>query len=302
VRISIDGLPPIASGSFELRPLTIFIGRNNTGKTRAALLAHALARSLDQPFTSKAFPRRREPFIREGFDESQTPRNWQAVIQQDFSEHVATAISRTLPTVVTEFLGAQTTDPLKARAQVQYSGRLGATIKLTAEKLGWSVHTDLGEFHSATNQWERLVARANERSFDAMDRRTPPDEAFWTNLRREERFPSGRTYYLPAGRGVLADTWAFYASLALESVGRSRFSPELPAAIRDFLQSMLHASSRLAAAKAGDESIGLIVDELERSLLKGRVTAGGSASLPFPLIYSNIYDDDQRDAFTLIWL
>ena len=58
MRITIENLPPIASGSFELRPLTIFIGPNNTGKSRAGQLAWAFARSLDRSFVSGLFPRR----------------------------------------------------------------------------------------------------------------------------------------------------------------------------------------------------------------------------------------------------
>jgi predicted ATPase len=46
LRIEIENFGPIASGSFELRPLTLFIGPNNTGKSYAATLAHSIVRTI----------------------------------------------------------------------------------------------------------------------------------------------------------------------------------------------------------------------------------------------------------------
>jgi len=46
LRIEIENFGPIASGSFELRPLTLFIGPNNTGKSYAATLAHSIVRQF----------------------------------------------------------------------------------------------------------------------------------------------------------------------------------------------------------------------------------------------------------------
>jgi hypothetical protein len=43
--MEIESFGPIASGSFELRPLTLFLGRDNTGKSCAAALAHSTVRA-----------------------------------------------------------------------------------------------------------------------------------------------------------------------------------------------------------------------------------------------------------------
>ncbi len=45
-RIEIESFGPIVSGSFELRPLTLFLGRDNTGKSCAAALAHSIVRAV----------------------------------------------------------------------------------------------------------------------------------------------------------------------------------------------------------------------------------------------------------------
>ena len=47
VRISVSDFGPITSGTIDLRPLTIFVGPSNTGKTYFALLIYALHRVLD---------------------------------------------------------------------------------------------------------------------------------------------------------------------------------------------------------------------------------------------------------------
>ena len=47
VRISAENFGPIVSGSVDLRPLTVFVGPSNTGKTYFAILIYALHRILD---------------------------------------------------------------------------------------------------------------------------------------------------------------------------------------------------------------------------------------------------------------
>ena len=42
IRVSVTNLGPIKSGSVDLRPLTIFVGPSNTGKTYFAILIYAL--------------------------------------------------------------------------------------------------------------------------------------------------------------------------------------------------------------------------------------------------------------------
>src|SRR5438876_3623752 len=46
--VQIKDFGPISSGSIEIRPLTLFIGPNNSGKSYAAMLIHALLESYTQ--------------------------------------------------------------------------------------------------------------------------------------------------------------------------------------------------------------------------------------------------------------
>ena len=46
-RISATNFGPIANGAVDLRPLTVFVGPSNTGKTYFAILVYALHRLLE---------------------------------------------------------------------------------------------------------------------------------------------------------------------------------------------------------------------------------------------------------------
>ena len=46
IRISVTNFGPIASGTIDLRPLTVFVGPSNTGKTYFAILIYALHRAM----------------------------------------------------------------------------------------------------------------------------------------------------------------------------------------------------------------------------------------------------------------
>ena len=47
VRMEVKNFGPIAQGSVDLRPLTVFVGKSNTGKTYLATLIYALRRITD---------------------------------------------------------------------------------------------------------------------------------------------------------------------------------------------------------------------------------------------------------------
>ncbi|MDQ3838465.1 MAG: AAA family ATPase [Thermoproteota archaeon] len=55
LKISVENFGPIRSGEFELKPLTIFIGANNSGKSYLALLVYTLLKTLYGRF-HRSFP------------------------------------------------------------------------------------------------------------------------------------------------------------------------------------------------------------------------------------------------------
>ena len=45
-RVSVTNFGPVRNGHVDLRPLSVFVGPNNTGKTYLAILVYALRRIL----------------------------------------------------------------------------------------------------------------------------------------------------------------------------------------------------------------------------------------------------------------
>ena len=59
----VENLGPIRQGAIELRPLTLLIGKNNTGKTYFAHFVHAAHKALDEAFPNAPTPRLEVPEI-----------------------------------------------------------------------------------------------------------------------------------------------------------------------------------------------------------------------------------------------
>ena len=51
VRLTASDFGPIAKGEIELRPLTVFVGPSNSGKTYFAILVYALHRIMGRYFS-----------------------------------------------------------------------------------------------------------------------------------------------------------------------------------------------------------------------------------------------------------
>ena len=42
LRLSLEDFGPLSSGSFSFKPLTVFVGQNNSGKSYTAMLVHSV--------------------------------------------------------------------------------------------------------------------------------------------------------------------------------------------------------------------------------------------------------------------
>jgi len=59
LKVSVENFGPVKQGEFELRPLTVFIGPNNSGKSYMSLLIYAFSQALSgrvrRPFSHSFF-------------------------------------------------------------------------------------------------------------------------------------------------------------------------------------------------------------------------------------------------------
>lgn len=84
VQIGVRDLGPIADGQVDLRPLTVFVGPSNTGKTYMSILIYALHQVLGgfRPFPT--FPRRfRYPYYRSQARRSRSTRFDESSLSED---------------------------------------------------------------------------------------------------------------------------------------------------------------------------------------------------------------------------
>ena len=92
VRISAENFGPIVNGSIDLRPLTVFVGPSNTGKTYFATLIYALHKILADFSLLPVMYKHLHRFVQDLGDTKTSPRDdysWEATLQ-DFVEKLET--------------------------------------------------------------------------------------------------------------------------------------------------------------------------------------------------------------------
>lgn len=294
MRITIDNLPPIASGSFDLRPLTIFIGPNNTGKTRAGLLVYAFARALDTTFKSGLFQQFPAPYLRE--EPAVSYDTQQSQIVDALLDHVTQIADDVLPELLQALIGWTRTEQVTGRSLVRFTDDRNESLAVGIDLDGDLIRRPFENRDHLVAEWDRFRSLSDRAWAD--ERGEPLDASFWRTLRRNQRLPGGAALYLPAGRGAFAESWGFLTGVALDRFGADSAATALSQRVRDYLRLLLNAAYLHVIAKPGDFTLMNAVDLIEREILNGRVTAGGNPSVPFPLIFSNIFDADQ-DRFTI---
>ena len=277
LRIEIENFGPIASGSFELRPLTLFIGPNNAGKSYAATLAHSIVQAMPAGGVPGVlfFRFRRE---------EKAPLTIRELVNWLFS---------------TEYLEKE----VLGRLQNYFSCEdLGVLISWFASKDGVRVRV---YSHDAEDGWIFLEGKGSRWSVQGKAPRLPDLEGrqetkgvlldalwrVWRDITETMGLPED-SYYLPAARSGVLQGWR---ALTAEAVRRvSRWAgieeirvPALPGLIGEFLEELILASTGLRPRfRAGKRSPSFrsILEVLEKDLLKGTVDFSYPNGEPIPEI------------------
>jgi hypothetical protein len=280
LRIEIENFGPIASGSFELRPLTLFIGPNNTGKSYAATLAHSIVQAMPAGGVPGVlfFRFRRE---------EKAPLTIQELVNQLFSAE----------DLEKEVLG---------RLQNYFSCEdLGVLISWFASKDGVRVRV---YSRDAEDGWIFLEGKGSRWSVQGKAPKLPDLEGqqriewiewiewieshyLWERLTETMGLPEG-SYYLPAARSGVLQGWRALSAEAVRQVSRwagikEIHVPALPGLIGEFLEELILASTGLRPRfRAGKRSPSFrsILEVLEKDLLKGTVDFSYSNGEPIPEI------------------
>ncbi|WP_299283515.1 AAA family ATPase [Thermoflexus sp.] len=277
LRIEIENFGPIASGSFELRPLTLFIGPNNAGKSYAATLAHSIVQAMPAGGVPGVL------FFRFRSEEK-APLTIRELVNWLFS---------------TEYLEKE----VLGRLQNYFSCEdLRVLISWFASKDGVRVRV---YSHDAEDGWIFLEGKGSRWSVRGKAPRLPDLEGrqetkgvlldalwrVWRDITETMGLPED-SYYLPAARSGVLQGWR---ALTAEAVRRvSRWAgieeirvPALPGLIGEFLEELILASTGLRPRfRAGKRSPSFrsILEVLEKDLLKGTVDFSYPNGEPIPEI------------------
>lgn len=294
MRVTIENFPPIASGSFDLRPLTLFIGPNNTGKSRAALLPYLLTKTLEPALPSVTSLNGYD--LRaywEGLDwTAEAYREFADLVRKELVGYIDQTVHQQLPRAIRRYL-------LHDIGSVDTALPSGASIRFEAsERLAISISGSATEYAEAAVSETRLDDVLTSTDPGTLHRDFPNVRAIASSREMLTRFksklglPTGNAHILPAERGSLASLINFYLDVVLDSASTERSRELLPAPVGDFLSTLIRSASLHAAAKGGLEHPWQAVETIERHVLKGRVAAAGNASIPLPLVFSNIFEED----------
>lgn len=259
VRYDVRNFGPIREGSFELAPLTVFIGPNGSGKTYAATVAYLFTRALAESITV-VMPDMLLPDAKDRF------RKWVA----EWPERAAGWMERRMA----EYFGRESVNGLPRRGEDSFQ------IAMTWERGETSLHLR-GHWHREQNwRWESEGFDRLRLSFPLPD--LDAQRAFFGDLIAGKiatplSYSLGlpEIYYLPAARAGLLQGWRGLAEMAIRIVRGESDIRRLAATpyfgvVGDFLLMLLREFFPSWRPRS-DEKTGEARAWLEREILHGHI-------------------------------
>jgi len=257
LKVCVENFGPVRRGEFELKPLTIFIGPNNSGKSYMALLVYAMCRGLSWrsarslPHVSKLsdFERHSEELeewlngmyrqIGAGQRElvaRDLPQKTQQTIRKGLKK-IASTLREDVEEALLDYFGCEELDDLirdpndgtSLKVRLNDWNERQPLISFQLEpgkkksKFASAIHDDVIKFL-------RIPLAEVSRRFGPFDPKSPGDSKFfvhqlWLSLWREFLDTNGipashghEAFYLPAARSGILQGWPVFASMALQIV------------------------------------------------------------------------------------
>ena len=290
-RLDVTDFGPIAKASVEMRPLTVFVGPSNTGKSYLAILTYALHRC----FAGDPSPwgeYRHLPALWRRLPELEDMRGW---FQPSFPEQPAEGMAWLKERVrfgmekavgleedlVRELGRCFGTDDLgvlgrRRRAGGSFNIRLGVTPEDAGDSLSYELAFGASGPTLTSNVPENQVVQAAEavrRDFELADIRDEVDYLLFCSVRNLFGAAGCDAYYLPADRtGIMHSHQVLVGTLVQNATTAglrpSATVPMLSGVLADFLSQLINVSS--AAGRQRERTRALDVP-FEMSLLQGSV-------------------------------
>ena len=295
VHIKVRNFGPIDQAEIDLRPLTVFVGESNTGKTYLAALIYALHQHFEG---FSRFPCSDSSVISLGFLYRQH-HHQPAEIQAELEEEMLQTLEKLnapkrlfkfsdLPQWMRDRLEANLTDRENLRDKLkrcfdfssvsglirstsgQNNGMKVALKILEKNQILWSFDmSDSGNGLTADGHVNQdMVLRTNGKSIFSKI----PDVKSLIQFLRVPQDERENLYYLPAARSTIMQIHGVIASSLIERftpTGSERFpeSSTFLGMIADFLQQIIHYKERNGYA----DQVSSIAKSLEDDILRGQV-------------------------------
>ncbi len=320
LKLAVKNFGPIREGEVEFKPLTVFIGPNNSGKSYMATLLYAMARALNGsikpkyvPFSPSTYSKDYEQVLSEwdhvAFDhldelDKDLIRKIRAIVQECFDSGVA-RFEGDIQDALIDYFGIR--DP----AELIYQGnecaeefsislfgqdsvdaliRVGkGIVGLSPEIKGQQVIPQPIGLGTLENLLRGVAWRSSTRSHGYFDFYQGIFH-LWRRGLVSVGMPEGDALYLPAGRSGLLQGWRAIASLGVSLIGRRSGIEDFtmqpfPGLAREFTQQLIEMMPP-GSYYEGDESLAHATSLMEEGILRGRIELQGDGSL-FEMTYES---------------
>ena len=287
VEIAVKNFGPIAEADIDLRPLTVFVGPSNTGKTYFATLVYALHGISEGfaplPLFSVLYQLRNRYFLSVSAEEKKAIRELDNATTELLKKLINSRSPfkfSDIPQVLSDYLRSNLTNPkiiggelnrcfdLKSVSDlIQFTGtpycEMQIFLKVSRKDQEW------WNFNMITTKSDIRVEGAINTDLVLASENEP----LW-NLTYSDEFtddtPNGeKRYYLPASRSGIIQSHRVMASSLMERVTRSDSSkiPTLSSVIVDFMKRLPIYEEN----KESNDAIFTIADALESEVLAGKI-------------------------------
>ena len=313
VEIDVENFGPISKANIDLRPLTIFVGPSNTGKTYFATLIYALHGLLDGfsripllNFAGSSFAK-----VVSDSDISANSIASEEEIRESFKNLKTSGQSfkfSDLPQRTREDIRSGLTDSEVFSYEIERCFNLDSVSKLLR-----STSTDDNEMsislavsEATRNLWGIKIQNFNtEISIDEQVNRNilvhPEEEEVFKKSRylwQNEPLPyieyfkvfrygskNRQRYYLPASRSGIMERYGLVAGSIMGDAVRGTI-PKFSAILGDFMMNLIVYEE---SKRSNNTLIGTIIDTLETEILAGKITSK-RLSAPYPNFFYQSQD------------
>jgi len=313
--IQLKNFGPIKNGQFELNPLTIFMGQNNTGKTYCALLVYSIHQAISgaipgtmpsNPYLflsgkydrniSKDFRNIKETFkVRRNVSLSDFPEFTRKQLAERLNESFS-LLPRSIEIALHKYFQYDQPNELicknlaNPRSMVidlkDVGGNSYLNLKVAPRSTKVRVSTPL-----STEQFTLNYSQIQS----ILERKAPTDVIMYNLLLTCFRqlfagFNRGRVYYLPAARSGTLQVWPLLGTAITENLSRTvGLYPislgTVPGITSDFMTTIYNLFGRSPISRKS--KLDKVIDFMETEILEGQIGVSKTGDLKTPtFLYS----------------